>query len=191
MKVCFAEYPLAYRRVFAVLEKSGSKPQLPGFTKEAFPARQTHIQLYAPHTKLRHPIATEKSHGILTVHPSRSAFAIRLGPTNPSSIDVAKETLVFRRPGISPGLRLLVPTFLLLIAPSRLAARTSSRMRILSYRWVKINLHPSSSFGTMLKPRLSTAQYLSMSELLRFHYRVAASKPTSSLFVKYHFLKLH
>ena len=32
--------------------------------------------------------------------PSRAAFAIRLGPTNPWLIDIAKETLVFRRAGI-------------------------------------------------------------------------------------------
>ena len=32
-------------------------------------------------------------------------------------ITIAQETLVFRRQGISPCLRLLVPTFLLLYAP--------------------------------------------------------------------------
>ena len=43
--------------------------------------------------------------------PSDAVFTISLGPTNPSLITIAKETLVFRREGISPSLRLLVPTF--------------------------------------------------------------------------------
>ena len=63
------------------------------------------------------PIAIRKSHGILTVYPSGAAFAIPLGSTNPWLIYIAKETLVFRRAGISPALRLLVPTFLLRNAP--------------------------------------------------------------------------
>ena len=49
--------------------------------------------------------------------PSRAAFAIRLGPTNPWLIIIAKETLVLRRAGFSPALWLLVPTFVLRIAP--------------------------------------------------------------------------
>jgi hypothetical protein len=49
--------------------------------------------------------------------PSGSTFAIPLGPTNPWLINIAKETLIFRRQGISPSLRLLVPTFLLRNAP--------------------------------------------------------------------------
>ena len=52
--------------------------------------------------------------------PSVSAFAITLGPTNPWLINIAKETLVFRRAGLSPALRLLVPTFSLLDAPELL-----------------------------------------------------------------------
>jgi len=59
--------------------------------------------------------------------PSVSAFAITLGPTNPWLINIAKETLVFRRAGISPALRLLVPTFLLPYAPERLTTLLHSR----------------------------------------------------------------
>ena len=59
--------------------------------------------------------------------PSGPAFAIPLGPTNPSSIIVAKETLVFRRQGFSPCLRLLVPTFLLPHAPEWLTPSPSSQ----------------------------------------------------------------
>jgi len=49
--------------------------------------------------------------------PSAAAFAIALGPTNPSLIVIAKETLVFRCAGFPPALWLLVPTFLLQHAP--------------------------------------------------------------------------
>ena len=47
------------------------------------------------------------------------------------------------------------------------------------------------SFGTALKPRSSSVQNLSMSELLRFLLMMAASKPTSSLSKKFHFLVMH
>ncbi len=81
-----------------------------------------------PHGTDPHPIVgdaykgpslhrTENGHGILTMCPSGAAFAIPLGPTNPQSITVAEETLVFRRAGLSPALWLLVPAFSLPIAP--------------------------------------------------------------------------
>ena len=57
--------------------------------------------------------------------PSGAALAIPLGPTNPWLIDIAKETLVFRRAGFSPALRLLVPTFLLQHAPRWLTPSAS------------------------------------------------------------------
>ncbi len=59
--------------------------------------------------------------------PSTAAFAIALGPTNPWLINIAKETLVFQRRGISPLLRLLVPTFLLPHAPAWLTPLPSQR----------------------------------------------------------------
>jgi len=61
-----------------------------------------------------------RGHGILTVCPSAAPFGIALGPTNPWLIDIAKETLGFRRARISLALRLLVPTFSLPNAPARL-----------------------------------------------------------------------
>jgi len=82
---------------------------------------------------LRPSIDTTPSYGILTVCPSGSAFAIPLGPTNPWLITIAKETLGFRRQGLSPCLRLLVPTFSLLITPPALASLASTQMRTLSY----------------------------------------------------------
>ena len=52
------------------------------------------------------------------MYPSAATFVITLGPTNPSLITIAKETLFFRRAGLSPALRLLVPTFLLPYTPA-------------------------------------------------------------------------
>ena len=47
------------------------------------------------------------------------AYAMRLGlgPTNPGTIIVAQETLLFRRAGFSPALWLLIPAFSLPNAP--------------------------------------------------------------------------
>jgi hypothetical protein len=86
------------------------------------------------HTALRPSFAFRKSTGILTRCPSAAALAIALGPTNPWMIDIAKETSVFRRAGISPALWLLVPTFLLRNAPAWVTPSPSQQMRILSYR---------------------------------------------------------
>ena len=101
----------------------------------------TRIQLLAECTTLRHSIAVRRSHGILTMCPSAPAFAIALGPTNPSLIIIAKEPLVFRRRGLSPLLRLLVPTFSLPVAPRALSGPASSRTEMLSYhRRVSLSL---------------------------------------------------
>ena len=53
------------------------------------------------------------------------AYATRLGlgPTNPGTITVAQETLLFRWAGFSPALWLLIPTFSLDTAPPDLAVR--------------------------------------------------------------------
>ena len=74
------------------------------------------------------PSKQRRGHGILTVCPSPAAFAIGLGPTHPQLIVIAEETLGFRRHGISPCLRLLVPTFSLPCAPAALAGRPSLHM---------------------------------------------------------------
>ncbi len=84
--------------------------------------------------------------------PSRTAFAIRLGPTNPSLIFIAKETLVFRRAGISPALWLLVPTFLLPNAPVWVTPLPSQQIGILSYRSVIPKNYETLNFGTMFNP---------------------------------------
>ena len=84
---------------------------------------------YLPHSNKVNPIILKEynppslrhiytqSHGILTMCPSSTAFAILLGPTNPRMIFMAAESLAFRCAGFSPALRLLVPAFSLLYAP--------------------------------------------------------------------------
>ena len=124
----------------------------PGFSSDAPSICKREIQSPANHTHLRYPIARTTSHGILTVCPSGTAFAIPLGPTDPWLIIIAKETLIFRRSGFSPELRLLVPTFLLLCAPAWVTPSPSSRQRIFSYHvQVSKNLY-ILSFGTTLNP---------------------------------------
>jgi len=98
------------------------------------------------------PLEKQRSHGILTVCPSDTAFAISLGPTNPWLIVIAKETLVFRRRGFSPLLWLLVPTFLLPHAPLWLTPSASTQSGILSYRAILTNQNNTLSFGTTLSP---------------------------------------
>jgi hypothetical protein len=53
----------------------------------------------------------------------RHRSATRLGPANPQMCYIAEETLGLRRSGISPDLRLLIPTFALLYTPPNLTVR--------------------------------------------------------------------
>ena len=87
---------------------------------DANPIRRRH--LYSP--SLHHLCA---GWGILTPCPSPATFVIGLGPTNPSLITIEKETLCFRRAGISPALRLLVLAFSLHYAPLWVTPLASSR----------------------------------------------------------------
>ena len=125
MEACFARFPLPKQKIFAALGLS-LKTELRIYLKLALTPRAP-IQSGTQHTTLRLPIAPNKSDGILTICPSGPTFVIPLGPTNPSLINIAKETLVFRRAGLSPALRLLVPTFLLLSAPESVALLLHSR----------------------------------------------------------------
>ena len=56
------------------------------------------------------------------INPLSIAYATRLGlgPTNPGTIIVAQETLLLRRAGFSPALKLLIPAFSLPHAPPNL-----------------------------------------------------------------------
>ncbi len=65
--------------------------------------------------------------GILTCCPSATPFSLALGPTNPTPINVAWETLGFRCAGFSPAFMLLIPTFSLPDAPPHLAVRLHCR----------------------------------------------------------------
>ena len=49
------------------------------------------------------PLRSPRSTGILTCYPSVTPFGLALGPTNPTPIDVAWETLGIRRAGFSPA----------------------------------------------------------------------------------------
>src|ERR1700690_843924 len=63
------------------------------------------------------------------INPLSIAYATRLGlgPTNPGTIIVAQETLLFRWAGFSPALWLLIPAFSLPHAPRNLAVPLQRR----------------------------------------------------------------
>ena len=69
------------------------------------------------------------SHQYGNINPLSIAYATRLGlgPTNPGTITVAQETLLFRWAGFSPALWLLIPTFSLPHAPPNLTIRLQRR----------------------------------------------------------------
>ena len=97
------------------------------------------------------------------INPMSIAYATRLGlgPTNPGTIIVAQETLLFRWAGFSPALWLLIPAFSLDNAPPCLTAQ-------LRRRWnAPLPLFRAHSFGDMLDARSFSAQERSTSELLR------------------------
>ena len=84
--------------------------------------------------------------------PSDAAIAISLGPTNPGMITIAQEPLIFRREGISPSLRLLVPTFLLPYAPPWVTPLASTLYGILSYHSIFSKENQVLNFGIMFSP---------------------------------------
>ena len=92
--------------------------------------------------------------------PSSSVFTIPLGPTNPWLIDIAKETLIFRREGVSPSLRLLVPTFLLRYAPVWVTPLPSQLNRILAYQSSRQRRDKSSVSVHSLAPIIFGAKSL-------------------------------
>ena len=65
--------------------------------------------------------------GILTCCPSTTLFSLALGPTNPTLINIAWETLGFRCGSFSLPLKLLMPTFSLPDAPPYLTVRLQCR----------------------------------------------------------------
>ena len=106
------------------------------------------------------------SHQYGNINPLSIAYATRLGlgPTNPGTITVAQETLLFRRAGFSPALWLLIPTFSLPHAPPCLTTRLQRREERSSTTITNVTIH---SFGSMFSPVTFSAQGLLTSELLR------------------------
>src|SRR3981081_4436297 len=94
------------------------------------------------------------------------AYATRLGlgPTNPGTITVAQETLLFRWAGFSPALWLLIPAFSLDNAPPCLTTRLQCNINAPLPLLVKLEIH---IFGNILSPVTFSAQGLLTSELLR------------------------
>jgi hypothetical protein len=94
------------------------------------------------------------------------AYATRLGlgPTNPGTITVAQETLLFRRAGFSPALWLLIPAFSLPNAPPNLTVHFNADRNAPLPLLINLRNH---IFGIMLSPVTFSAQDLLTSELLR------------------------
>ena len=106
------------------------------------------------------------STGILTRCPSPTLIRLGLGPTNPGTITVAQETLLFRWAGFSPALKLLIPAFSLDSAPPGLAAKLQRPINApLPYVGIAADL--SSASVIHLSPVTFSAQNLLTSELLR------------------------
>jgi|GEM_PF-329441 len=106
------------------------------------------------------------SHQYGNINPLSIVYATRLdlGPTNPGTITVAQETLLFRWAGFSPALWLLIPTFSLPHAPPDLTIRLQRREERSSTTATKVTIH---IFGSMFSPVTFSAQGLLTSELLR------------------------
>ena len=106
------------------------------------------------------------SHQYRNINLLSIAYATRLGlgPTNPGTITVAQETLLFRWAGFSPALWLLIPTFSLPHAPPNLTIRLQRREERSSTTPHKCDIH---IFGSMFSPVTFSAQGLLTSELLR------------------------
>ena len=151
MEARFVESPSANREVSATVGDviKHRIPDLPG-THPRYNELKSNNELYILHPVP--PSQKQMRHGILTMCPSDAALAISLGLTNPWLIDIAKETLIFRRVGFSPTLRLLVPTFLLLNAPAWVTPLPSMQIRILSYHVAPPKWRDILSFGTTLSP---------------------------------------
>ena len=126
--------------------------------------------------------------GISTGCPSPTTFVLGLGPTNPERTSLPQETLGLRRVGFSPTSR-----YSCRHSHSR-ALQPSSRLTFtargtLPYRPTAGEPadRPVASVPC-LSPVGSSARNHLTSELLRTLSRMAASKPTSWLFMRFHIL---
>src|SRR3989344_9178469 len=118
-------------------------------------------------------------------------FRHPLGPDYPLADQHRQGNLVLSACGDLTRIAVTCSSILTSHRASMAHAFTFIAMGTLSYRLHSANTVQALSFGTTFKPRLSSARNLSMSELLRFLSRMAASKPTSSLSVKLHLLVMY
>ena len=102
----------------------------------------------------RHPIAqtARRGTGILTRCPSPTTFILGLGPTNPTRIDLASETLGLRRTRFSRVLRYSCPhSHFCSLQPSFRSTFLASRT--LPYRPPGPQAGKTHGFGAELEPR--------------------------------------
>ena len=98
--------------------------------------------------------------------PSLTPCGLSLGPTHPGWINLAQETLGFRRLRFSRSLSLLIPTFSLLLRPAHLI--DCAFILPQNAPLPRMALRPySHSVGSMLEPRSLLAPNHSTGELLR------------------------
>ena len=93
------------------------------------------------------------STGVLTRFPSATPFGLALGPTNPERIDLAQETLGFRRTRFSRVFSLLVPAGSLPCPQLVLVGRASAEHGMLLYQLERPKSLQVRSFGNRLEPR--------------------------------------
>src|SRR5690554_986618 len=101
-------------------------------------------------------------------------------------MNLAQESLGFRRTGFSPVLSLLTSAYALPKPPALLAVHLQRRLEC-SPTTLHLSAESAASVDS-LSPVVFSAQIHLTSELLRFLSRVAASKPTSWLSVCFHIL---
>ena len=130
-----------------------------------------------------HPQADCYGIGILADCPSRMRLRLRLGPDLPRVDE--------RCPG---NLRLSVHKFLTYVFATHTGILTSKLSSCLySQPSSRFERSPTKHccfrrFGSVLQPRLFSAQFLSTGELLRTLLMMAASEPTSRLFLRNYLL---
>ena len=124
-------------------------PARPSYALEPPSNRRLAYPSASPHRSLSSPGST----GVLTRFPSATPFGLALGPTNPERIDLAQETLDFRRAWFSHALSLLVPAESLPCAPPVLSVELQ-RPRNAPLPLPAPRRAPTiRSFGTQLEPR--------------------------------------
>ena len=121
--------------------------------------------------------------------PSPTPFGLGLGPAEPRRTNLAWETLGFWRERFSLSFSLLMPGFALRPRSTAPYGAASPLGRTLPYHVrITVAIRTSAASVPSLSPVGSSAQLHSTSPMLLVVSRMAASKPTSWLFVQSHFL---